>query len=171
MESKSLLSRLVHPCRMNEGAKAGLVSLLTYRHRKHQMNKNKKQSGFTLIELLIVVAIILIIAAIAVPNLMKAKNSASATQAAASLRTIDTAVQAYASAFPPIGFPATLASLGGTGCSGLSASASSSTAACLLDPTLAATGVKGLYRFTYAHDASVPSAHFAAIAVSSDTTQ
>ena len=51
----------------------------------------RKQKGFSLIELLIVVAIILIIAAIAIPNLLRARMSANESSAAAGIRTISTA--------------------------------------------------------------------------------
>ena len=70
------------------------------------------QKGFSLIELLVVVAIILIIAAIAIPNFMRARMSAHESSAAASLRTINTAEMSYATTYPTVGFTA-LASLGG----------------------------------------------------------
>ena len=73
-------------------------------------NRNRKtlrpdrSKGFSLIELLIVVAIILIIAAIAIPNLLKAKMTANEASAAESLRTIDTGETTYAASCPDVGF-------------------------------------------------------------------
>ncbi len=64
----------------------------------------RKSRGFSLIELLIVVAIILIIAGIAIPNLISAKIAADDGSAVGSLRTINTAQVAYASAYPAVGF-------------------------------------------------------------------
>ena len=97
--------------------------------------------GFSLIELLIVVAIILIIAAIAIPNLLQARMAANESSAVSSLRTINTAMTSYFSAFPASGYAANLAALGTGGATPCIATAAS---ACLIDSNLA-SGTKGGY--------------------------
>jgi len=101
----------------------------------------RKQKGFSLIELLIVVAIILIIAAIAIPNLLRARMAANEASAAASIRTINTGMVTYESSYPNVGFAASLTVLGGA-----DPCTPSSTSACLIDSVLSA-GVKSGYNF------------------------
>jgi type IV pilus assembly protein PilA len=107
----------------------------------------KKHKGFSLIELLIVVAIILIIAAIAIPNLMRSRMAANESSAVGSVRTINTAMVTYSAAYPDTGFAATLANLGGTTAACAPGQVATIANACLIDSLLSVTQQKSGYQF------------------------
>lgn len=71
------------------------------------------RKGFTLVEIMIVVAIIALLAAIAIPNLLRARHNANETAAIGSLRTISTACESFRAAQTPTTYPAGLGTLSG----------------------------------------------------------
>jgi type IV pilus assembly protein PilA len=80
--------------------------------KEEKVEMRKREKGFSLIELLIVVAIILIIAAIAIPNLLRSRMAANEASAVGSLRTMVTSAVTYSSTWGN-GFPGSLGQMGG----------------------------------------------------------
>jgi prepilin-type N-terminal cleavage/methylation domain-containing protein len=102
----------------------------------------QKQKGFSLIELLIVVAIILIIAAVAIPSLIQSKMSANEASAVQTVRDINTAESVFSIQYG-VGYSTNLSSLGGT------SGTPSSTQALLIPDPVAQSGQKSGFQFLY----------------------
>jgi len=109
-----------------------------------------KAAGFSLLELMIVVAVIMVIAALAIPNLIRSRMAANESAAAAALRTLATVEVNYDATYQ-VGFAPTLAALGPPA-AGVQAS---QTNAGLIDEALA-SGVRSGYQFVYAPLGSGP---------------
>lgn len=99
------------------------------------MRKRIGRKGFTLVEIMIVVAIIALLAAIAIPNLLRARLNANEAAAISSLRTISTACESFRAAQNPVTYPANIAALSGAN-------------PAYIDATLG-TGTKQGYTFAY----------------------
>jgi type IV pilus assembly protein PilA len=104
------------------------------------MTRRKNQGGFSLLELLLVVAVILIISAIAIPNLLRSRMTANEAAAVGTLRAVNASCVAYSSNWG-IGYPVSLLNLG-------PAKPATAAAADLVDSTVAG-GTKSGYTLTY----------------------
>lgn len=120
-------------------------------------NANLGLAGFSLVEVLVVVMVILIIAAIAIPNLVHGKMRANEAAAVASVKTINTAEIMYSGSYPEVGFSSSLANLGSHGSS---CERPTSTNACLIMDEALTSGMKNGYIFEIVGDGSTPSTSY-----------
>src|SRR3954451_19217049 len=114
-------------------------------------------AGFSLVEILVVVMVILIIAAIAIPNLVHGKMRANEAAAVSSVKTINTAQMMYNDAFPEVGYASSLANLGAHGSS---CEKPTSTNACLIMDEALTSGLKSGYMFEIVADGNTPTASY-----------
>lgn len=114
----------------------------------------RKHAGFSLVEVLVVVMVILIIAAIAIPNLLHGKMLANEASAAVSVKAIQVAETLYANAYPEVGFSGSLPNLGrhGSTCDN-----PTRTNSCILMDDLLTSGIKNGYMFEVVNDGRTPS--------------
>lgn len=121
----------------------------------------QRHAGFSLVEVLLVVMVVLIIAAIAIPNLLHGKMRANEAAAVASMQTIHTAEVMYFNTYPETGYAGSLAVLGsnGTDCE-----KPTSTNACLIMDDVLTSGLKSGYIFEIVGDGNKPTASYIASA-------
>ena len=120
-------------------------------------NADPGLAGFSLVEILVVVMVILIIAAIAIPNLVHGKMRANEAAAVSSVKTINTAQMMYNDAFPEVGYASSLANLGSHGSS---CEKPTSTNACLIMDEALTSGLKSGYIFDIVADGNTPATSY-----------
>jgi prepilin-type N-terminal cleavage/methylation domain-containing protein len=133
----------------------------TVRKTGYIKTEMREQAGFSLVEVLLVVMVVLIIAAIAIPNLVHGKMRANEAAAVASMQTIHTAEVLYFNAYPDVGYSSSLANLG---TNGSDCEKPTSRNACLIMDDALTSGLKSGYVFEIVGDGNKPSASYVASA-------
>jgi type IV pilus assembly protein PilA len=133
----------------------------TVRKTGYIKTEMREQAGFSLVEVLLVVMVILIIAAIAIPNLVHGKMRANEAAAVASMQTIHTAEVLYFNAYQDVGYSSSLANLG---TNGSDCEKPTSRNACLIMDDALTSGLKSGYVFEIVGDGNKPSASYVASA-------
>ncbi|HEY6305796.1 MAG TPA: prepilin-type N-terminal cleavage/methylation domain-containing protein [Candidatus Angelobacter sp.] len=113
--------------------------------------------GFSLVEILVVVMVILVIAAIAIPNMLQARMRANEAAAVASMNVIHTAEAVYSNTYPQVGYAGNLADLGSHGSN---CETTGKTNSCIIRDEALTSGVKGGYTFELVGDGRVPDANY-----------
>ncbi len=117
----------------------------------------RSPAGFSLVEALVVVMVILIIAAIAIPSLVHGKMRANEAAAAASVKTIHTAEGLYSTSYPDVGYSSNLPKLGSNGSTCERPTPSN---ACILMDDALTSGLKSGYIFELVNDGNKPSTSY-----------
>jgi prepilin-type N-terminal cleavage/methylation domain-containing protein len=115
--------------------------------------REQKLAGFSLVEVLVVVMVILIIAAIAIPSLVHGRMRANEAAAVASVKTIQTAEILYASSYPEIGYSGSLPNLGSHGST---CEKPTSSSACIIMDEALTSGLKSGYIYDLVNDGNKP---------------
>jgi type IV pilus assembly protein PilA len=113
----------------------------------------RDSAGFSLVEILVVVMVILIIAAIAIPNLVQSRMRANEAAAVASVKTINTAETLFSNSYPDVGYSSSMANLGSNGSS---CETPTSTNACIIMDDALTSGLKSGYVFEIVGDGNKP---------------
>ena len=119
-----------------------------------EMQLRPQSPGFSLVELLVVVMVILVITAIAIPSFVQARMKANEASAVSSMHTIQTAEFMYSESYPDHGYANKLADMGANGSDCKSPTPSS---ACLIMDGSLAAGHKSGYAFEIVSDNQTPS--------------
>ena len=126
--------------------------------------RQTQSAGFTLVEALVVVMVILVIAAIAIPRFVQARMRANEASAVSSMHVIETSEILYSESYPDVGYAKALTDMGAR--NGNCASPTATNACLLMDDSLA-NGFKSGYLFQLISDGQKPSRSYTLTAVPS----